>query len=150
LTEWSCNGCGFIMTSKFPNRSKCAFAVRRAVDHFREGWPPCRPIFLLVSLLWSVELISRTARRPSLPWKTSSLAKPCPLTSEIPLRLHRDLRGHRARLLPTFNRTPDIAFEDGSRPLWRTLKNRERMRSVIPELLPRAEMGRAEGTGETE
>jgi hypothetical protein len=30
---------------------------------------------------------------------------PCPLTPEIPLRLHRDLRGHRARLLPVFNDT---------------------------------------------
>ena len=27
-TEWSCNDCGFIMTTKFPNRSK--FTVRRA------------------------------------------------------------------------------------------------------------------------
>src|SRR6516162_10130477 len=84
------------------------------------------------------------------PGKPPGWQGPCQLTPEIPLRLHRDLRGHRARLLPTFNRTPDIAFEDGSRPLSRMLKNRERMRSVIPELLPRAEMGRAEGTGETE
>jgi hypothetical protein len=33
-TDWSCNDCGFIMTSKFPNGSKCSvrrspFAVRR-------------------------------------------------------------------------------------------------------------------------
>ena len=80
------------------------------------------------------------------PGKPPAWQSPCPLTSEIPLRLVRDLRGHCARLLPTFNRAPDIAFEDGSRPLWRMLKNRERMRSVIPELLPRAEMGRTEGT----
>ena len=32
------------------------------------------------------------------------------LTPEIPLRLHRALRGHRARLLPVLNRTRDNAF----------------------------------------
>ena len=39
----------------------------------------------------------------------------CPLTPEIPLSLHRDLRGHRVRLLTVLNRTPDKAFEDGFR-----------------------------------
>jgi hypothetical protein len=71
---------------------------------------------------------------------------PCPLTPEIPLRLRRDLR---ARLLPVFNRRPDNAFEDGFRPLRQTLKNRRRIRSVIPELLPIAEMARTEGTVDT-
>src|SRR6266436_6918821 len=37
--------------------------------HFQahEGRPPCRPIFLLLTLLWGSEIIRRTARRPSLP-----------------------------------------------------------------------------------
>ena len=45
--------------------------------------------------------------------------------------------------------TPDRAFEDGFRPLWRTLKNREQMRLLVPELLPGAEMARTEGTVDT-
>jgi hypothetical protein len=32
LTEWSCNGCGFIMISKFPNGSKCAGVILNEID----------------------------------------------------------------------------------------------------------------------
>ena len=99
--------------------------------------PSTRPSFL--EDLAANKTASANCRHPQ---------SPCPLTREIQQRLHRDLRGHRARLLPVFNRTPDNAFKDGFRPLRGKLKNRERMRSVIPELLPRAEMARTEGTVE--
>src|SRR5215471_88186 len=39
---------------------------------------------------------------------------------------------------------PDNAFADGFGLLWSTLKNREQMRSILPELLPRAVMARTE------
>jgi len=51
--------------------------------------------------------------------------------SEVPLRLHRVLRGHRAGFLPVFNRTPDDSFEYGFRPQWRALKKRERMQPGV-------------------